>query len=57
MSSYTLRNIRQIKRLRVLRTVCRHCGGRLPCWSEFGDYTVGRKHTRKTWTATQKEKK
>jgi hypothetical protein len=27
---------------RVARGVCRHCGGVVPCWSDFGDVAVGR---------------
>jgi len=24
---------------------CRHCGGTVPCWSEFGDQAPGKRHS------------
>lgn len=32
---------------RVARGVCRHCGGPVPCTSEFGDAEVGVRHSSK----------
>jgi hypothetical protein len=42
------RNVRAIARLRLEREelgVCRHCGGAVPCSSEFGDQSVGVRHS------------
>ena len=36
------------KRLRAERVAagqCRHCGGPVPCYSEFGDQAIGKRHT------------
>jgi hypothetical protein len=33
--------LRRIARDRVAAGVCRHCGGAVPCSSEFGDVRVG----------------
>ena len=30
---------------RVAAGRCRHCDGAVPCWSEFGDQAVGKRHT------------
>ncbi len=30
---------------RAAKGLCRHCGGKVPCWSMFGDQAVGKKHT------------
>ena len=34
---------------RVQRGECRHCGGRVPCYSELGDAAIGKRHTPKTF--------
>lgn len=34
---------------RVNAEQCRHCGGKTPCWSPFGDAAPGRRHTAKTY--------
>lgn len=31
---------------RVAAKQCRHCGGSIPCWSDFGDQTVGKRKSR-----------
>ncbi len=36
---------------RVAAGVCRHCGGPVPCYSEFGDQAVGRLHTKRSLAA------
>jgi hypothetical protein len=36
---------RAIDAKRIAAGKCRHCGGPLPCWSAFGDRSVGRFHT------------
>lgn len=36
----------KINAQRVADKVCRHCGGRVPCWSPFGDVRVGVRHSR-----------
>jgi hypothetical protein len=40
--------VKQIRRERMARGLCRHCGGPVPCWSAFGDESVGKK---RGWTA------
>jgi hypothetical protein len=35
------KDITRIERDRMLRGDCRHCGGPVPCWSQFGDVRVG----------------
>jgi hypothetical protein len=34
----------QLDAARVAAGLCRHCGGKLPCWSMFGDYLPGRSY-------------
>ena len=36
------------------RGACRHCGGRVPCWSPSGDVAVGVRHTARTLRARHK---
>ena len=43
----------QLDAKRVAAVACRHCGGRLPCWSEYGDVAVGRRHSRQSWKRTR----
>lgn len=40
-----------LDRMRVERGVCRHCGGPVPCHSEFGDQRVGVRHSTRSWKA------
>jgi len=40
--------LRQLNADRVAAGVCRHCGGRVPCWSEYGDREPGKRHTAKS---------
>lgn len=44
---------------RVAAKLCRHCGGPLPCWSEFGDYAPGVSYTygREVWKKVRLKKK
>jgi hypothetical protein len=35
----------ELARERIAVGVCRHCGGPVPCWSEFGDQRVGVRHS------------
>lgn len=44
----------QIDAMRVAKGVCRHCGGPVPCHSEFGDQRVGVRHSTRSWTAMRK---
>jgi hypothetical protein len=39
----------EINAKRVADGVCRHCGGRIPCYSEYGDRAVGKRHTLASW--------
>lgn len=45
--------VAEINAKRVAAGVCRHCGGEVPCWSEFGDRAVGKLHTLKSLAATR----
>jgi hypothetical protein len=36
--------------------LCRHCGDALPCWSGFGDYAPGRRHTTRTYRKVMRER-
>lgn len=38
----------RLNREREAMGLCRHCGGRVPCWSEFGDVAAGVQHTRRS---------
>lgn len=40
--------MRKIDADRIAAGVCRHCGGSIPCWSNFGDHAIGVRHTRQT---------
>lgn len=40
---------------RTAAGLCRHCGGAVPCWSEFGDHAPGQRHTRRTLKAARAE--
>jgi hypothetical protein len=42
-----------IDQQRVSAGTCRHCGGPIPCWSEFGDRAVGKRHTQKSYAAAR----
>lgn len=33
--------LQRVEATRVAQRVCRHCGGRVPCWSDAGDWAVG----------------
>ena len=33
-----------LDRKRIDAGLCRHCGGKLPCWSPFGDVRPGVRH-------------
>jgi hypothetical protein len=46
--------IQAIYAKRVAAGVCRHCGGPVPCWSDFGDAKVGVWHTKRSLTAMRK---
>lgn len=39
------RALARLEKERVALGVCRHCGGPVPCRSEFGDRAVGKRHT------------
>ena len=43
--------IAKINAIHVAAGKCRHCGGRVPCWSDFGDQAVGVRHTAKSIAA------
>jgi hypothetical protein len=40
--------LRELEARRAAAGLCRHCGGPVPCWSEFGDHAPGVRQTRKT---------
>lgn len=39
--STTQAALQRLNDTRVAAGVCRHCGGRVPCWSPSGDWAVG----------------
>ena len=43
-----------LERKRADAGTCRHCGGRVPCWSPYGDSAPGKRHTSKTLDAMHK---
>lgn len=49
--------VQDIHALRVAMGVCRHCGSEVPCWSEFGDRAVGKKHTKASFAKRRKAAK
>lgn len=46
--------LRNLNRERVARGVCRHCGGKIPCWSPYGDRAIGKRHTAASFRKTTK---
>jgi hypothetical protein len=42
--------LRKLDAKRVAEGRCRHCGGTVPCWSVFGDVSVGRRYIGKKRT-------
>jgi hypothetical protein len=36
--------LKEMNAKRIAAGLCRHCGGAVPCWSPFGDISVGVKH-------------
>ena len=44
----TRERLARIEAERMAAGLCRHCGGLLPCWSQFGDRGLGKRHTRKS---------
>lgn len=54
MTTYLRDVLKQLYAKRVREGVCRHCGGNVPCWSEFGDRAVGKQHTTASLKALRK---
>lgn len=46
----------EIDRMRTEKGVCRHCGGPVPCYSEFGDQRVGVRHSGRSHAALLKRR-
>lgn len=49
MTTTEIDPLAEIDRLRISKSLCRHCGGPTPCWSSFGDREPGKRHTRKSF--------
>ena len=47
----------RINKERVAHGLCRHCGGRVPCWSEFGDVAAGVQHTRRSMPSVTRSRR
>jgi hypothetical protein len=46
--------LRQLNTEREVAGVCRHCGGSVPCFSEFGDQRVGVRHSSRSHAAMKR---
>lgn len=44
-----IEKLKAIDKARIEAGVCRHCAGRVPCWSlDYGDVRVGVRHPKKS---------